>query len=98
MMDCGLPPEAAEDDAGEVSVSAQGADHRADSNLGSLVRGIAVDPCGDRREGDRDQPVLPGEAERVGISASQQLGLAGLPAPPDGADRVDDMPGLQAVA
>ena len=60
--------------------------------------GKPVDAGRDRGEGDRGEAMLGGERERGAIAGGEQRVLTLVAAAPDRADRVNDVPGLEAVA
>ena len=58
----------------------------------------AVDSGGNCRKGDRDEPVLAGDPQRVAVAGRKGFRLAGIAALPDRPDRVDDVRRRQPIA
>src|SRR5690606_35458390 len=65
--------------------------------VAGLLLGVAVDAGGDGREGDRLEPGLLGEAQRLGVAGAQLRRLAAAAVAVDRPHGVDHVAGRQAV-
>jgi hypothetical protein len=90
--------EAAEHDPPDAGRAGDLRGRGADGDARSARGRKPVDAGRDRGERDRVQAMLGGQGERGAIAGGEQCLFAQVAAAPDRSDRMDDVPGLEAVA
>ena len=71
---------------------------RVHRDLHRLLLRITVGPRGNQGKGNGFQMMLSRQLQRAAVAGGKQLPLPGVPAPPDRAHRMDDIPGGQPIA